>query len=216
MAARHLAGLALLLLHSLAFAGVPITEFRQPPPAPASALGADGRPIPERAGALSARNTLVPVGVGTAMCAIGASGSMTQGGYGAGAGLFVLGMAVATVGLVMGPSAGYAYGGIPDRGTAGTLLRLGTLIAPAIVLAAQQRGSGSDEAWIAPAIGLLLGAGLVTLEAVYDVATVEGNVRRHNAALTRSTSWRLEPCVTPTAHAPALALRASFGGPEGY
>jgi len=143
MAARHLAGLALLLLPSLALASVPITEFRQPSPASSRALGPDGMPIPERAGAL---------------------------------------------------------------------VRLGTLIVPWIVIA-MVPPDGTDG--LGALVILQVVAGLVTAEAVYDVAAVEGVVRRHNATRVRPTSWRIEPCLTPSTRAPGLALRANFGGAEG-
>ena len=87
----------LVLLPSLAFASLPITEFRQPRPVPASALGPDGMPIPERAGALSARNALVPVGVGAFLCAIFTLGPMAQGDHGTGYGLPIVGIGLATV-----------------------------------------------------------------------------------------------------------------------
>ena len=85
-------------------------------------------------------------------------------------------------------------------------------------MGASRRGlatGGTEDAQLVAVIGAAVGVGLVTVEAVYDIATVEGAVRRHNATLVRPASWRLEPCVTPTAHAPGLALRASLGGPEG-
>jgi hypothetical protein len=210
------ATLVVLLLASPAFAGGPITEFPAPRPAPGKVLGPDGLPVPERAAAISGRNTLLPLTLGTILCTAGirVASVSARGDDGLGVGLCVIGAGVATTGLVAGPSSGYSYGGLSGRATAGTLVRLGSLVgAPvAIVLLA---GPRDREEGFAFATGLIAGVGLVILESVYDVATVEGAVRRHNATLPRATSWRLEPCVTPSAHAPGLALRARFGGPEG-
>jgi hypothetical protein len=108
MFARMLAGIALVLLPSLAFAGLPITEFREPKTTPWKDLGPDGLPIPEHAAARSARSTIVMVGVGTALCGIGASGSVNNSDYGAAPGLFIVGAGLASLGLVVGPSAGYS------------------------------------------------------------------------------------------------------------
>jgi hypothetical protein len=91
-------------------------------------------------------------------------------------------------------------------------VRLGTLVAPFVVLP-QFSSQGDNDA--RDAAVLTISASLLALEAVFDIATVEGAVRSRNATRARPASWRLEPCVTPSAHAPGLALRAGFGGPEG-
>jgi hypothetical protein len=207
---------ALLAAGTTAFAGAPITVFPAPPIAADSLRNANGLPVPEVAARKSAHSTLMAAGIGATISAVGLLAADNRGGdTGGGAGVFMLGVAVYAAGVVVGPSSGHRYGGLDGRGAAGILVRTGLLCGPALAMAySPSRHFHEDDAYVI-VVGSLAGLGLATLGAVFDIETVEGAVRRRNEALQHPTSWRLEPCVTPTTHAPGLALRATFGGPAG-
>jgi len=59
--------------------------------------------------------TLLPIGLGLGIAVVGESDGADTGG------LLLFGG-----GLILGPFAGYAAGGCPDRGSAGVLIRLAT------------------------------------------------------------------------------------------
>ena len=214
MPPRLLAALVLLLVPMLAFAGAPITSFPAPPPAADSLLGANGLPVPGHAAALSAAFTLIPVGVGTGMVVAGFMSLDTGGDVAPSPFMLLAGVSLVAGGIVSGPAAGYHYGGLGPRGTNGVVLRLGLVLVPLVAAAAVAGSSrsGSESVALTAAVA---GVCIATIDAIYDISTVEEQVRQRNARLARPVTWRIDPCVLPGARAPGLVVRAAFGGPRG-
>lgn len=208
-APRHSLALiaALLFAAAPASAGSRITsdEGRRPNPAWADSFGPHHLPDPGVAQRLSARRTTVPFALGMGAFAVDVafihSGLVAMGGY-----------AIAAGGIVVGPYAGYGYGGIPGRGAAGLGLRLALVVAAPVAVALTDNNDWSDDDESAAiALGLLAGTGLAALSGVWDIATVPNNVERNNARLLQQAQVRVEPAVTPFAHSPGIAVRVGFG-----
>ena len=182
-------------------AGSPITEpFRS---VRSDTIDAIHPPSPAVAQRRSATSTLVPLAVGCALVAIDAG--TAQSGE-----LAVVGSVFAIGGLIIGPAAGYHYGGLDRRGVKGAGARLALIVGLPIVvaLATEDDGSGGPPpAWTA----FLAGTGLALVSAIWDVATVGGAVERHNRTLGPTTGARLVPAVAPFSHAPGFAVRVGLG-----
>lgn len=199
---------AAMLAAAPVFAGGRITtdERRVPNPAWSDSFGPHHLPDPGVAQRLSARRTAVPFAVGTAAFALDVglikSGYVAFGGY-----------VVMAYGIVAGPSAGYSYGGIPARGAVGVGVRLALVVAAPVAVALYDgpEGWSDEDESAAVALGLLAGTGLAALSGVWDIVTVPNNVERNNERLLQQVRVRVEPAVTPFAHAPAIAIRVGFG-----
>jgi hypothetical protein len=210
----HLPVVASALLVATLFAVAPVSagsrittdKGRSPNPAWADSFGPHHLPDPGVAQRLSAGRTALPFAVGTVAFALDVgvirSGYIALGGY-----------AVAAAGIVIGPCAGYTYGGIPGRGAVGMGVRLALVVAAPVAVAlydGQDDWSDEDES-AAIALGLLAGTGLAALSGVWDITTVPNNVERNNSRLLQQARVRVEPAVTPFAHAPGIAIRVGFG-----
>ena len=204
---------AALLVVAMLFAAAPVSagsrittdEGRRPNPAWADSFGPNHLPDPDVAQRLSARRTAIPFACGMGAFAVDIgfihSGYIALGGY-----------TVAALGIVTGPYAGYGYGGIPGRGAAGVGVRLALVVAAPVAVALYESNNWSDDDEAAAiALGLLAGTGLAALSGVWDIVTVPDNVERNNARLLQQARVRVEPAVTPFAHAPGIAVRVGFG-----
>jgi len=108
-------------------------------------------------------------------------------------------------GMVFGPSAGHFYIGRPG----GVLLRLGVgaiTTAVAFTAASNEGGYGG----IGVLVGVMAaGSAIIVIDGIYDIARVEGAVRRYNARqVARSPSVR--PTVYPASGRVGLGLRVEF------
>jgi hypothetical protein len=117
-------------------------------------------------------------------------------------------------GIVIGPSSGYFYGRCAGRGANGIMLRVITGVATVVAACAVARSGESNE-WMDFSnlydAGMVagIGAGIVIIEAAYDLARVKSTVRGHNEkALNISIS--LSPKIFSDGNAPGLELRAMF------
>ena len=186
-------------------AGSPITEF---PQAALDTLDLENLPSPAQATRIAARNTMIPLAVGSGIFALGLASPQQTGGA------FLLGTLIVAGGIIVGPAPGYMYGGVKTRGALGVTLRLGLVAATPVVVAGQPGVRGSEDAGLAVVFGAFLGLGLAALSDVWDIALVGRHVEQHNRELraraSPATSLRVEPCVTPFAHAPGVALAARF------
>jgi hypothetical protein len=198
-----LLALAAIVANRPAEAGSPIIEplTRSSP----DSIDVRNPPSPAAAQRRSAYGTLVPLAVGAGMVALDVS---TGGGGAVAAGGIIIG----TVGVVAGPAAGYAYGGLRRRGSFGVGLRVALIVVPGLAAGiATRQDAGSEYDGLAMIAGMLVGTGLATISAVWDVATVRGAVERHNRALAPPVGARLEPAVAPFSHAPGFAVRIALG-----
>jgi hypothetical protein len=198
---------ALLLAATTASAGSRITTWTSPGgrAAYADSFGPHHLPLPEVAQRLSARTTAIPFACGTAAFALDVgvfgTGFVALGGY-----------LVATAGIIAGPTTGYTYGGIPARGAVGAGVRLALVVGVPVAVAVSQPDHWDDEDELAAlALGMLAGTGLAAVSGVWDIATVPGNVERNNRHLLQQARLRVEPAMTPFAHAPGVAVRIGFG-----
>lgn len=88
-------------------------------------------------------------------------------------------------GVVLGPSAGYFYGGCRERGATGILIRVGTgaLTAVAAKAAADAHESDGfmDFSGLEAALTVgAIGSGIIVIEAIIDMALVKGAVEKKN------------------------------------
>jgi len=144
--------------------------------------------------ALSALGTLIPIGLGLA--ATGAS----EGPEGSPLpGIMILS------GVLVGPSLGYFYGGLPWRGLASMGLRLGGTVAvgAAIAISWNDADNSSAEmlAWS--------GAALLVGSMVYDIASVKRTVRKHNRSL-REKALIITPAYFAKSGAAGLQMQIKF------
>lgn len=211
---RHSPAIAVALLVAALLGAAPVSAGSKittdkpvkPNPAWADSFGPYHLPDPGVAQRLSARRTAMPFAVGTAAFAVDIgfikSGYIALGGY-----------VLAAAGIVVGPYAGYGYGGIPARGAVGVGVRLALVVAAPVAVALYdgQEGWSDDDESAAVALGLLAGTGLAALSGVWDITTVPNNVERNNSRLLQQVRVRVEPAVTPFAHAPGIAIRVGFG-----
>jgi hypothetical protein len=96
-------------------------------------------------------------------------------------------------GLIVGPSAGYFYAGMPGRAWTGIGIRtigVGGIVSSFIICGwdCGPGQSGYNEAWAV----FIAGAGIVTISAIYDIGTVEAAVRKRNNSL-----MKLGDAITP-------------------
>lgn len=115
---------------------------------------------------------------------------------------------LAVPGLIIGPSLGYFYAGLPRRAWTGIGLRFAGIggMVSSFAICGWDCGPGDDSydlAWVV----FISGAALTAGSAVYDIATVEGAVRRKNEALL-SASMRIVPAYF--ADAKAVGLKVEF------
>jgi len=123
------------------------------------------------------------------------------------------GYELAIAGVLVGPSLGYFYGGKADRGMKGILIRTGTVALTWVIggIAAQSAGGGFSGLEAAIKV-CAVGAGVVLIEAIYDIATVKSTVRKHNEELRQKnqTSVTLLPKYFADSGAGGLELRITF------
>lgn len=105
-------------------------------------------------------------------------------------------------GLIVGPSLGYFYAGMPGRAWSGIGLRILGVggMASSFIICGWDCGpgqSGYNEAWAV----FLASAGIVTVSAVYDIATVKAAVRKRNDSF-----MKLADTVTPVYFAESRAF----------
>ena len=108
----------------------------------------------------------------------------------------------AAPGLIVGPSAGYFYAGMPGRAWRGIGLRLagvGGMIG-SFGICGWDCGPGDSGYGIAWAV-FAISAGVTTGSAIYDIATVKTAVRKHNSAL-----LKLSETIAPTYFAESKVL----------
>jgi len=109
-------------------------------------------------------------------------------------------------GLIVGPSTGYFYAGMPGRAWIGIGIRVIGVggIASSFIICGWDCGpgqSGYNEAWAV----FLASAGIVTVSAIYDIATVKAAVRNRNNAL-----MKLGENVTPVYFSDSRAFGVKF------
>jgi hypothetical protein len=190
----HLRALALGLLIAMveaspAEAGVPDSSAASPSPGQARSAQplADVR-SPATAFALSAAATLAPILIA------GSEGSSAQAaGY-------------AACGILIGPAAGYFYGGCGRRGVSGIAVRSGLVVAGLAVAFAsvdQQSDFPGGLQWV------VTGAVAATCVALYDIGMVAEHVERRNL---RIQGARVGPAVRFAADGtPWLGVTVSTG-----
>lgn len=194
-----------LLVASPARAGAPAGASPGAAPAPD-----ERRPDPHVATSLASNWTVLPVAAGTGLL-LAARSANERTGASRGAGILAAaGAGVALFGVVVGPSVGYDYGGIPARGTGGLLLRAGTIVLPATLLATSQGVRDDGDTALAIVVGGVAGFCVASLEAVYDIGVVGDRVRANNESLAHPTSVQLGPAASPASHAPGMALTLRF------
>ena len=106
-------------------------------------------------------------------------------------------------GMIIGPSLGYFYGGLGDRGMKGIVIRLGietaTVGAALIVFSSVEKEGPWDEELGKVVLGVgVVGAGqvLVLAQGIHDIAKVKGQVREHNRSF-KDTALILSPKFFP-------------------
>jgi len=167
--------------------------------AEAAAFAAASDSIPElrersatTASLLSVGSLLLPVITGGVLASH--SGGTNQSG---------IGMSVAGVGLLLGPSAGYFYGGCPRRALAGIGIRAGITALTLAAMAVTPPVDGPDVDIVIGGAGLLL----VSLEGIYEGFAVVDCVRSHNQASRPVGVW-LAPGLAPRSI--NVALRVTY------
>jgi hypothetical protein len=109
-------------------------------------------------------------------------------------------------GLVIGPAAGYWYGHVGAKAWPGLLIRTGGF---ALAMAGAARCSGRSLASCSSggSAALIGGAAVVASSAIYDIATVQGKVRAHNAAMSRAA---IVPLFSPSERSVGVAVTVGF------
>lgn len=113
-------------------------------------------------------------------------------------------------GLLIGPSTGYFYADQPGRAWKGIGIRAlatGGMISSFLICGWDCDG-GDPEYGIAWMV-FLTSAGTFVGSAIYDIATVEGAVRRHNSQVLQ-TAWALTPTYSARDRALGLRLKLTF------
>ncbi len=155
----------------------------------ADALEVPGTRNPGTATLLSAAGTVVPVVLGVVLAGSDDSGSE-------------IGALLFTYGIYFGPATGYVYGGSAGRGFAGAGIRsVISLLGYGLMTAACSGGNCGGFGLDGPAVtvGLLTMGGLVT-SMVYDMMSVDDEVRRRNEALA-AEHWARKVTVAPVVSA---------------
>ncbi len=159
------------------------------------------RAAQNRALTASVVSTLGPIALGLGLAVTGESDG------GDAAGLLLMGG-----GLVFGPYAGYVAGDCPGRGGAGILIRIGTVVAGALLAGAVASNSGGGFLEIDPAPFIAGGcaAGLVLIDAVVDIARVRGVVRGEWEAKRRGLALRVAPLIGPSEGTVGVGVQLSL------
>ena len=117
-------------------------------------------------------------------------------------------------GILFGPSCGYFYGRCSDRGANGIMLRVITVAVTAAAAYAVARSDESYE-WMDfsnlydAGIVAGIGAGIIIIEAAYDLAMVKSTVRKHNEKISH-ISITLAPKTFTHDNVPGLEFRVVF------
>lgn len=161
---------------------------------------------PGEAQAISALSTIGPVACGLL--------SATQGedNYGTPEVVLILS------GITVGPSTGYFYGGKTARGFTGIGVRVGIGAVTAMAAAGaaanaakDNQGFGFPELEAAMSVGVV-GAGIIAISAIYDIAAVRSAVEKRNSELINrsQTSVKMFPKYFADSGAGGLQLTVSF------
>jgi hypothetical protein len=200
--AAALALLASLSLAAPAAAGTRVTEpWPQPP---ADSLAALHLPSPAVAQDRSVAATLLPLAFGTGF--VVADVAMQGDGY-----LALTGVLIGSAGIVFGPAAGFAYGRLPGRATAGILVRLALVVGMPVAAVMANEDQGSEEAAWMGAVGFVGGNAVALVYGVVDMATVRGAVEKANRERTAAARVSFGPAVAPFSHAPGVAVSLPLG-----
>ena len=149
--------------------------------------------------------TLIPVTAGAVLWTTQASDAWSSRGPDrTGAALLVAG------GLTFGPSFGYSSAGLGGRGWRGVGLRFGLnllSIGSAYGICGWNCSKG-DAAYEVAWLALATGTGLGAASAIYDIARVRHNVRRHQA--TSGDRLSVTPIYTPGARRVGVQMAITF------
>lgn len=111
-------------------------------------------------------------------------------------------VAASVIGVMIGPSFGYFYGGCWGRGLLMTGLRVGV---SALALAYALENDEKDNTALA-----VLMAGTLVGSAIFECATVKSAVRKHNAARLAKRGPKLDVSPFPARKGAGLNVRLSF------
>lgn len=168
----------------------------------------EGYKSPSKAVSYSLAGTIVPAGIGLLAVKSG------DDGYFAGA--------MIGTGLIMGPCAGYIYGGESGRGIKRALGRTmagGAFFALGFLLNSSSDSGNEPDGEFSPvpeipagAPFFLIGSAFVVIHAVYDIAAVDNHVRKHNKKLGGEKQVRIVivPACFPDSDAAGLSLNVAF------
>lgn len=170
-------------------------------------------PSPSTAKWVSYGSTLIPIAAGLLINAAQQDGGTSQGGDSESDHHIVSGILIG-MGLLIGPSAGYVYGGCTRRGARGVLIR-GIAGTAAGLTAYTIAESSEDDAFpdmsgLAGTLAMVgLGVGVMAWDAVHDLRSVESTVRAQNSKRL-ATTVSLAPGILPTSGTPVLIVQVRF------
>ncbi len=113
--------------------------------------------------------------------------------------------------IIVGPSLGYFYGGMPGRAWLGIGLRtagMGGMVLSFVICGwdCGPGDSGYDIAWAT----FLAGGGLTVVSAIVDIASVKGAVRRQNEKLKEKSDLAVIPMYFPMTNTVGMGLSLRF------
>jgi hypothetical protein len=121
----------------------------------------------------------------------------------------LLGLGIASLGLILGPGAGHAYAGKTERFWRGVAIR--GIVASFTGAVAYSAADNSDfgVGIIQAAVALVVGGGICLVSAVHDISTVGTSVDEYNREHGFS-SLTVKPIYMLAQKAPGLMLTLSF------
>jgi hypothetical protein len=122
------------------------------------------------------------------------------------------GLAIGSVGIVLGPGAGHAYAGKMGRFWGGVAVRVAA-VALTAVMASSTSGNSSlsslDDQITQVVIAFVVGGSICLGSAIYDIATVGNSVEEYNEEHGFG-NLTLKPTYIASHKAPGLLLRLTF------
>jgi hypothetical protein len=115
-------------------------------------------------------------------------------------------------GVLVGPSAGYIYGGCPVRGIGGIAFRTGIAAVGALTVREIYKSSNipwSNEGVVPMVLISVVGTSSVAISAIYDLAKVKDCVRERNETKAGSTLI-IEPRYFAASNAAGIGVRFTF------
>ena len=120
------------------------------------------------------------------------------------------GLALVSMGIILGPSTGHFYANHKGRGFAGIATRIVIVAGATGIGCIMDKDAHPDVSGLAILGMMIIGGAISSLHGIYDICTAPSSVRNYNESLKNKTSLMLIPQIDPYNESYGVSLVCNF------